>query len=147
MQPMECLQTDNCEPIIRNCFETDNDLLSKWHIESPSDLDTCVKRTVDDLKEANRFKFYSITEGAEIAGFFGVESVGVLPFLTGFFLKPKYRTKIGKEIFWNLVKENIGDNFMSAIHPKNTRADKFLSKQKHSRRETEEYIIFNINLS
>lgn len=146
MQPMKCLETNNYEPIIRECFDSDKDLLTKYHIEAPADLDTCVSRTVHDLMDVDRYKFYSIMSGNEVAGFFGKELVAVLPFLTGFFLKPKYRTEYGKECFWKLIKEKIGDNFMSAIYLKNTRADNFLSKQKHSRREAGNHVVFNINL-
>lgn len=143
---MECLEVNNYEPIIRECFSSDEELLLKFHIEAPANLDVCVERTISDLMDADKYKFYSIMDGKEIAGFFGIESVSILPFLTGFFLKPKYRTEQGKECFWRFVKEKIGDNFMSAIYSKNTRADNFLSKQKHSRRETGEHIVFNINL-
>lgn len=144
---MIATEIHNYEYIIRHCFETDKELLSTWHIVAPGSIDTCTDRTVKDLKKTNQFIFYSLKEKDEIIGFFGKLMTTDIPMLESFFLKPNHRDEKTKEDFWDCVKEKIGDNFLCAIHKKNTRADNFLSKQKHNRIEDEKHIIYNITLN
>lgn len=143
---MEAFKVNHYKGVIRECFSSDGELLNKWHISAPANVDICTNKTFEDLKEAINFEFYELREQGQTAGFIGVEKRMDNNFLTGFFLKPDYRKEENKNEFWGIVKDKAGDSFSSAIHPKNIRADKFLSKQPHSRMETKNYILFNIQL-
>lgn len=143
---MEAFKISHYRGIINECFGADEDLLSKWHIVAPADLNTCVNKTMEDLKDAINFEFYELREQGQTVGFIGIEKRLENNFLTGFFLKPDFRKEENKKEFWRIVKEKAGDSVSSAIYPKNIRADKFLSKQPHTRMETKNYILFNIQL-
>jgi len=132
--------------ILTSCFGSDQDLLDNFHVEAPADIETCVKRTLTDMEGWNTFKFYALNSGGQLAGFFGKEEINGVKYLTSFFLKPEFRTEEYKKEFWRCVKENIGDDFCTGIYKKNVRADKFLSKQKHSRLTSNNMIVYNINL-
>lgn len=144
---MIATEIHNYESTIRHCFETDKELLNIYHISAPADINICTHRTVKDLQKTNQFTFYSLRENDEIVGFFGKLMTTNVPMLESFFLKPNHRDEKTKDKFWDCVKEKVGDNFLCVIHKKNTRADNFLSKQKHDRIEDEKYIIYNIALN
>lgn len=138
---MEAFKVNYYKGVIRECFSSDEELLNKWHISAPADVDICTNRTFEDLKEASNFEFYELKQEGQTVGFFGVEKRTDNNFLTSFFLKPDYRTENDKTEFWKCVKEKAGNSFFSAIEYKNTRAFQFLSKQSHTK-----CIVFNITL-
>jgi len=129
---------------IRQCFATDEELLSKWHISAPASVEKCTERTVSDLQNTINFNFYRLMEGDEMAGFFGTEVVNGVSFCTSFFLKPKFRHM--KKEFWNEVVKKTGNTFLTAIHPKNKRASAFLSKHGFVQENNEKYTLFKINI-
>lgn len=141
---MLAVQESKYDYIINECFATDKELLSKWHISAPASVETCTVRTVMDLQKATNFVFYSLMEGNEIAGFFGTEIVNGNSFCTSFFLKPKFRHK--KKEFWNEVVKKTGNTFLTAIHPKNERASAFLSKHGFIQESNEKYTLFKVNI-
>ena len=116
--------------IILECFKTDPELIEKWHIESNNNLEICVDRTFNDMKQAN-VKFYKLEINNEIIGYFGHEICGSTDYLTGFFIKPKYRNSEYIKQFWNNVY-NIFNNkpFYCGIYRKNKKAYDFLIKNK-----------------
>lgn len=128
MKRFETNKIEKYLPIIEECFATDDELLYKWHIEAPADLDTCVRRTFNDLKNAPTIQMYAIKENGEIIGFFGTEKAGGSNWLTSFFIKPKYRDKDVFDYFWNTVKDITGNKYFTAIYEKNERAKKWLEK-------------------
>lgn len=113
--------------IIKECFESDEDLLSKWHICSGEGLDICVDRTYGDIAVSGT-DFYSITKDGELVGFFGHEKVQNLNALTGFFIKPEYRNKEDVSQFWDIILKELNGPFICGIYEKNDRAKKFLEK-------------------
>lgn len=116
--------------VLRGLFYEDDDLLSKYHIDSGSGIKKCVDRTVSDMAGFKNYKFYVIKDGEEIVSFFGKEEIDQAVFMTGFYVKIKYRNKEFISYFWEQVQKTMGsNNIFSTIYKKNTRAADFLSKK------------------
>ncbi len=118
--------------ILNDCFETDKELLEKYHVCAPTDLNTCVRKTYYDLKSAEGLKFFALhftnDESDEMIGFFGVikeENYGVL---FTFFIKPNHRNQNTMDFFFNSIEKELGMDYYSAIYLHNTRAQRFLEK-------------------
>lgn len=127
---MNLIKCDNYYDIILDCFLTDNDLINTYHIESGTSVENCAKRTSDDLKKGSNLDFFKVVKDSQVIGFFGSESIDDNKFLTGFFLKPEYRTKEGLTEFWSMIKSYFKKDFLVGIYSKNTRAIEFLVKNK-----------------
>lgn len=125
---MNCFIEFDFKPIIKECFSTDPALLETFHIYSGKGLDSCVEKTFQDLSSIKEnYNFFKVVSDNNLIGFFGIEYLGNMNALTGFFIKPEYR-KNNKE-FWNLIKKEIKSNsFLCGIYKKNTRASDFLKK-------------------
>lgn len=131
---------DDYKNILKECFESDNDFVSKWHNEAGNGLESCINKTYSDLKCLN-LKFYSLYNSNDLVGYFGKELVGSVLFLTGFFIKPEYRNNKYIKIFWDTVhKEFEGKTFFVGIYDKNIPAKKFLI-----RNGLEEFMNVNVN--
>lgn len=116
----------NYKEILTECFSTDSDLLKKWHIEAPSDLETCVNRTNNDLLSINNMNFVLLKDNKDsLIGFYGTE-MGC--YLTTFFIKPEYRNKEVIKKFWKQVEKDMTKEYYSGLYAKNTRAIEFLKK-------------------
>lgn len=139
---MIAIQENKYVHIIKECFSTDEELLSTWHIEAPADVDVCSERTINDLRNAANFTFYSLMEENEIAGFFGLSDINGVYYCNGFFLKPEYRHM--KKEFLNEIMNKTGDIFYTAIHSKNKRASNFLSKHGVIQEQNEQYQFFKM---
>lgn len=121
---MKAEKITNYKSVIKECFSTDADLISHFHISAGEGLNNCVERTYSDLRDAN-VSFYRVSSGGELVGFFGIEPVQGHHALTGFFIKPEMRTK--KSEFWSLIKDATESKpFLCGVYSKNTRAVKFL---------------------
>lgn len=121
--------TKDYATVLKECYESDSNLLSEWHVEAGNGLDRCVERTLEDFSKCGEdFKFFVIREEGELFGYFGTECIDGNSFLTGFFIMPKYRNDAGHNKFWSEVKNQIHNNFFVGIHDKNTPAKKFLEK-------------------
>jgi hypothetical protein len=107
-------------------YESDKDLVSKWHVIAPASLKECVDKTVLDLKNDTfeDFEFFVVKEDEEFIGYFGKEFGG--KYLTTIFIKPEYRER--KSEFWKLILNNMANEFKSAIYSKNTPCIKFYNK-------------------
>src|SRR6187399_1621958 len=63
------------KPIITQCFSTDEELLSTFHVKAPATLQECVDDTFDKITNGKDFKFYSLrNEKDELVGYFGAEN-------------------------------------------------------------------------
>ena len=122
---MQHSSEDNYKQVLLECFESDSELLEKWHIESGTSLDNCINRTYNDLQECN-VSFYVLKDNDKIIGYFGIENNN---FLTGFFLKLEYRTKDNILEFWNIVDSKFEGNYMIGVYKKNEPAVEFLKKK------------------
>lgn len=142
---MDCIEMKIYNDIIEECFATDKDLCDKWHIEAPNTAGVCSKRTVNDLQGIDGFKFYSLIENNEIAGFFGsYVTYNGINYMAPFFLKNKYRSM--KNEFWAEVNKKMGNMIYTGVHNKNERAKKFLDKYGSIEFKTNEGVIYKINL-
>ncbi len=125
---MYYLEATNYKEFLFECFGTDPELIEKWHIESGTNLETCVERTFKDLQN-NKVKFYILIDNNNLIGYFGKEENNNSLYLTGFFIKPEFRTKEIVKKFWNCVNtEFMGDTFYCGIYKKNEPAYNFLLK-------------------
>ena len=113
--------------LLRECFATDADLLSTWHVCAGQGLEACVKKTHRDLGKANATVF-EITDDGERVGYFGKEIAGRFQFLTGFFVKPQFRTKEKMREFWALVLSEFNGTFLVGLYKKNKPAIEFIEK-------------------
>lgn len=112
--------------VLQECFSTDKDLISTYHIESGSNLDICVDRTAQDLSLADEsFKLFLIYQDNELAGFFGKEHDN---YLTTIFVKPSYRSRSAMEKIWEIISSHFISDYYTAIYSKNTRAASFYSR-------------------
>lgn len=120
---MNVVEIQPSKDFLKECFNTDKDLVEKWHIEAPSNSEVCASRTFDDLKNTISFKFYKIESNNDVVGFFGTEGDFAI---TSFFVKPEYRDK--SSLIWDKMREKVKPPFMCGIYKKNLRAAKFLEK-------------------
>lgn len=117
--------------VLNECFATDKALIEKWHISAPSDVDTCVRKTYYDLKNAPSLKFFVLycDEPQEVIGFFGSEHVDGITFMTSFFIKPAFRNETVMDFFWQSVEKETGMDYYTSVYAHNTRAQRFLEKK------------------
>lgn len=125
---MYYIEANNYKDYLTECFATDKDLIQKWHIESGTDLETCVNRTFNDLQE-NNVKFFVLLENNHLIGYFGKELNNNSLYLTGFFIKPEFRTKENIRKFWDCINtEFMGGTFFCGVYKKNIPALNFLRR-------------------
>lgn len=117
------LEISEIEPMIRKCYESDNDLINKFHVIAGSGLDSCIKRTVSEFKEMN-LTIYTLEKDGKFFGYFGDELYDSGRNLTGFFIMPEFRKD--KTDFWKEVKNHFNEDVNIGIFTKNARASKFL---------------------
>ena len=118
------------KPIITECFSTDQELLTTFHIKAPATLQECVDDTFDKITNEKYFEFYSLrNDENELVGYFGKENDNQINFLTSFFVIPKFRCGETRSEFWRIVLSFVGCRFLCGIYDKNIRAMKFLGHQ------------------
>ncbi len=112
--------------VIKQGFSSDKNLIDKWHIISGSGLDSCVNKTIEDLKTQtfSDFKFFVVLNDEEFIGYFGVENEG--KYLTTIFIAPEFRNN--KKEFLKLIAPYVQDTFESAIYSKNIPCMRFFNK-------------------
>jgi hypothetical protein len=122
---MDVIKCIDHRATLTECFASDKELITKWHIASGK-LEDCVERTFKDMADA-KIEMFKLIEDNKCVGYFGLEGDS---FLSGFFLKPEFRSKKDINNFWNII-DNVFDNkpYYSGVYLKNTRAIKFLSKK------------------
>lgn len=118
--------TKNFKSVLSECFSTDPILVEKYHISAGEGLEACVEKTFEDLMKAN-VSFYVVSSEKETIGFFGIEHIDNYKALTGFFIKPEYRSL--KKDFWKTIQKTMDNkSFLCGVYNKNTRAIKFLKE-------------------
>lgn len=108
--------------VIVNCYQTDSELVSKFHV-TPGNLSVCVDRTVSDLIN-NDVNVYKVEDEGKFIGYFGDTDN---KFLNGFFVLPKERS-LYTPFVWDMIKDHFNNNFKTAVFNHNERAVKFLQK-------------------
>lgn len=109
--------------VLYTCYESDPELIAKFHVTSGSGLDSCVDKTFNDFFY-NGVDVYSVEKDDKFVGYFG----SLNGYLNGFFIMPEFRTEEGKKEFWNTIVDHFNGSFETAIFDKNTRAASFLLK-------------------
>lgn len=112
------------EPFVRRAYESDPELIEKWHIIAGSGLDQCVDRTVEDLLNCETITFYVVTEDGEFVGYFGSEYGG--HYMPTIFILPKFRHR--KAAFWKEIEATMASTWNAGVYAKNTRCISFYKK-------------------
>lgn len=124
---MEYILEDNIYDSVKQCYEEDLELASKYHILSGNNIEECVLDTVSVLNEPGH-KFYRVYDNNEFIGYFG-SNKKVIPYLTTFFIRLKHRNKDTLVNFWNMIENYFNnDIFATGIFDKNTRAKRYLER-------------------
>ncbi len=113
--------------IIAECFAEDEPLINKWHLEAGKGLEACAEATYRDMRDAG-VDFFEVTEKGERVGYFGRELFRGNEFLTGFFVRPKFREKKFMRRFWQLVSLRLASPFYCGLYEKNEPAIAFINK-------------------
>lgn len=140
------VEEKDIEECLRKYFSTDKELIEKWHIAAGKDVETCVQRTLKDLKNntANTFVLFELEDNS---GFFGIEDNN---FLTTFFIHPKNRTKESLHSIWSIINSKLDVNFKSSLFTKNTPAIKFFLRNggqviATGKYKEENFLVFEFN--
>jgi hypothetical protein len=105
-------------------------------------LEDCVERTYNDLLNTEKLRFYKLVLNEITVGYFCVEILKGVKFLTGFALKPNYRTQELKRKFWEIVNEKMNGDYYCGIYSKNKRAKGFLIKSMELIKEENNIVVF-----
>lgn len=142
---VEDVELSSCESVLKECFMLDEELINKYHIFAGRGLDACVQKTAEDMRQFSNYVLYVIKQDETIAAFFGREKIGGALFMTGFCIKPEFRTKEFIGNFWDAVKNNIAQyNVYASIYKKNIPAQKFLSRKGSAVYDNKEVVTFKI---
>jgi hypothetical protein len=107
---------------LKQLFEMDNDLITKYHIVAGEGLDSCVDNTWNIIKDLNKIK--------KDYGYYSVDYNDILPAMVGFFIKPEMRNKETVARFWNDVETTMANMpFITSVYNKNEPAVRFLTKK------------------
>lgn len=115
---------------LAECFPTDQDLLSFWHIAAPASAEECVARTLEDIhRDCDRgtFKFYRTYIDQELAGYWGTE---FNKYINLIFVKPKFRNVAFMQKFWTAMTDSLDTPFYTAVYEKNSPAVSFYTARK-----------------
>lgn len=123
-------KTKEYERVISACYETDPELIEKFHALAPTTKQLAVQHTVRTFKGIESLVMYEIVKDGETIAYFGKETVYDRPdFLCGFFIIPEYRTREFVIKFWKILKSKYKSIIFCSIYNKNVRALRFLKKK------------------
>ncbi len=121
---LTCKISTNYE-VIRDMFSKDSILLNKWHINSEYGPESCINRTIEEVKTFKNFQFFEVHLADKLIGFFGIEGDN---FLSTLFLLPEYRTSKYINFFWQMITSRLKNEFYSAMYAKNIPCINFFLK-------------------
>ena len=113
--------------LILDCYKTDLPFLVDYHELASDSLSDCVDRTFHDFTLCN-VVINVLEDNNTCFGYFGCLNQNGQNWLTGFFLKPEYRTSEHKRNMWNIITNHLQHSFKVGMLVKNERASKFLLK-------------------
>lgn len=129
--------TYDWKKVIETCYESDSDMLDKFHILAPTDLQTAVQHTLKTLFKASdtgTIKIFECKVGETFSGYYGLEIItiqeeGRMQVMTGFFIMPEFRTPEYKKAFMEHLREQFPHkSVLTYIFSKNKRARGFLAQ-------------------
>lgn len=113
--------------LVKISYEGDEDLLNKYHVDKFS-LEDAVESTMGMIEETNgavKMQFFKVL-------LFNLE-IGYLAifenFLYSFGINIKFRAKNILMQYWDLIKKELGDSFITMLYPNNERAINWVKKQ------------------
>lgn len=113
--------------LVEIAFNGDSDLVEKYHIINKGfseAVDSTVGRIIDTSRIYD-YKFFKVLHEKKPVGFFVVGN----QVLYSFGINIKYRTKNILANWWELVKKELGSQFMSMLYSKNERAVNYLKNR------------------
>ena len=129
--------------ILTNLFSSDSDFILKYHNLAPTSAEICAEKTFNDLCNYN-VDLRLIEKNNEIIGYYGIEKNEGLSYLTGFFIKPEYRTKEVITDFWKQVDSNFNTDYFVGVFAKNIPAINFLNKKTTTKYEIDNTVLFRV---
>src|SRR5688572_4214513 len=118
---MKAKLTKNRQQIIERCYESDPELIEKYHIMAPTTTKLAVRHTLSVFLKSDKFKMYELVEKGNFVGYIGVEETDIR-YLNGFFIMPQYRNKEIFDKFFEIVRHVVGNNVFIPVYSKNERA-------------------------
>jgi hypothetical protein len=122
---MKPMLATNVKEMLTECFDSDPALLTHWHIAAGTGLESCVERTLNDLGSVT---VYKLMNDQDLIGYFGKEEADGELFLTGFFIKPKFRKIEVISKFWSIVLTEFKRPFFCGLYEKNKPAISFIQR-------------------
>lgn len=129
--------------LLTELFKSDENFIGKFHNLSPATAEICAEKTFNDLSQYC-VDFHLLKQNQEVIGYYGIERKEGLSYLTGFFLKPNYRTKEVITKFWNEVDSHFNTDYFIGVFAKNTPAIEFLSKKTTTKYEIDNTVLFRV---
>ena len=132
---IEKIDPDKYHKILRHLFYGDNDWINNYqnvsgHVFTDKGLNKVVSKTIEDINVCDNYEFYVIKKDREPLAYFGKEDFNGLVFMTGFYVKIKYRTKEFISYFWDVVEQTMNhEPVYCNIMKKNIIASHFLLKK------------------
>ena len=113
---------------IGEVFESDNDLIEKYHIKAGEGLKACINHTAKRLLECKDLLFYELDdEDGNFVGYFGLEPQDKFTVLSTFGILNEYRNKETSIAFWKTVLAMVGE-LVCGLYTRNTRAINWILK-------------------
>lgn len=116
---------DDLLDIIIQCYASDDKYLSTYHELAGQSVLDCSNRTYGDFIN-NDVQCYVLINDNNVIGYFGDLVYNNESWLTGFFIKPEFRTKDLKKSFWDIVVNHFNGKFKVGMILKNPPGIKFL---------------------
>lgn len=127
--PISVIPTKDYTHVLRICYESDKELLDKYHVLAPTTLENAVKNTRDVfMSTLGVFQMKKVLYGDDFAGYYGIERFEDRFGITGFFVMPKYRNKEFLSTFVSLIKSEFNGDIYCGVYDHNARAINFLLK-------------------
>lgn len=125
-------KTSKIADIITKCYESDVDLIEKYHVLAPSSKEQAAEHTIkilDQSLQMGMLTMYEINSDDKFAGYFCREQLGGIQLITGFFIMPEFRNSEFIKRFWKIVLSKFNGSIFIYLYEKNTRAIAFIKKR------------------
>lgn len=118
--------------VLGKCYCTDPAFIGEYHsLKGAIDVFGAIEREYScmvKMSKSDRYSVFEIFDGESFCGYFGLERMGGIECLAGFFILPEYRTKAFIYKFWKVVKSKFKKEINCILYTNNTRAISFIKK-------------------